>query len=116
MTTQSTTAPSRPSRWLRRYVNVEPAQIAALLASFAMFFAFLFAWYIVRPVRDEIAVTLGKDALHDLLQSSFAIMVVLVPLFSFVAPGFLAGSCRRPSTSFRFGPRRLCSAAQIIPN
>jgi AAA family ATP:ADP antiporter len=45
MTTQSTTAPSRPSRWLRRYVNVEPAQIAALLASFAMFFALLFAWY-----------------------------------------------------------------------
>jgi hypothetical protein len=33
-------------------------------------------------------VTLGKDALHDLLQSSFAIMVVLVPLSSFVAPRF----------------------------
>ena len=88
MITQSTTAPPRLSRWLRRFVNVEPTEIAALLASFAMFFALLSAYYIIRPVRDEIGVTLGKDALHRLFTIVFAVMVVLVPLFGFVAARF----------------------------
>ena len=88
MITQRTTAPSRPSRWLRRFVNVEPTEIAALLASFAMFFALLSAYYIIRPVRDDIGVTLGKDALHRLFTIVFAVMVVLVPLFGFVAARF----------------------------
>ncbi len=42
-------------------------EVAALVASFAMFFALLSAaYYIVRPVRDEIGVTLGEDAQHQL--------------------------------------------------
>jgi AAA family ATP:ADP antiporter len=88
MTTQSTASPSPPSHWLRRFVNAEPTEIAALLASFAMFFAVLSAYYIVRPVRDEIGVTLGKDALHHLFTIVFAVMLVLVPLFGFVATRF----------------------------
>ena len=88
MTTQSTASPTPPSQWLRRFVNVEPTEIAALLASFAMFFALLSAYYIVRPVRDEIGVTLGKDALHHLFTIVFVVMVVLVPLFGFVAARF----------------------------
>lgn len=88
MTTQSSASPPPPSPWLRRFVNVEPAEIAALFASFAMFFALLSAYYIVRPVRDEIGVTLGKDALHHLFTIVFVVMVVLVPLFGFVAARF----------------------------
>jgi AAA family ATP:ADP antiporter len=88
MTTQNS-APTPPSaQWLRRFVNVEPGEIAALLASFAMFFTLLSAYYIVRPVRDEIGVTLGKDALHQLFTVVFLVMIVLVPLFGFVATRF----------------------------
>lgn len=74
--------------WLRRFVNVEPGEITALLASFAMFFALLSAYYIVRPVRDEIGVALGKDALHQLFTVVFFVMLLLVPLFGFVATRF----------------------------
>lgn len=50
-----------------------------------MFFALLSAYYIVRPVRDEIGVALGKDALHQLFTVVFFVMLVLVPLFGFIA-------------------------------
>jgi len=73
---------------LRRFVAVEPDEVAALLASFAMFFALLAAYYIVRPVRDEIGVALGKDTLHQLFTVVFFVMLLLVPLFGFVATRF----------------------------
>ena len=53
-----------------------------------MFFALLSAYYIVRPVRDEIGVTLGKDALHQLFTVVFFAMIALVPLFGFIASRF----------------------------
>lgn len=84
--TNETPVPARhPLPWLRRFVNVEANEVAALIASFAMFFALLSAYYIVRPVRDEIGVRLGKDALHELFTVVFLVMIVLVPLFGFVA-------------------------------
>lgn len=88
--TDETPLPSAepPASWLKRFVNVEPGEVAALLASFAMFFALLSAYYIVRPVRDEIGVSLGKDALHQLFTVVFFVMVALVPLFGFVAARF----------------------------
>ena len=88
--TDDTPLPSaeQPASWLKRFVNVEPGEVAALLASFAMFFALLSAYYIVRPVRDEIGVSLGKDALHQLFTVVFFVMVALVPLFGFVAARF----------------------------
>ncbi len=87
MTTQDPTPAASESR-LRRIVSVEPHEVAALLASFAMFFALLSAYYIIRPVRDEIGVTLGKEALHQLFTVVFFVMIALVPLFGFVASRF----------------------------
>ena len=87
MTTQDPTPAASVSR-LRRIVSVEPHEVAALLASFAMFFALLSAYYIIRPVRDEIGVTLGKEALHQLFTVVFFVMIALVPLFGFVASRF----------------------------
>jgi AAA family ATP:ADP antiporter len=88
MTTQNSLTPASPAPWLRRFVNVEPEEVAALLASFAMFFALLSAYYIVRPVRDEIGVTLGKGSLNQLFTVVFFVMIILVPLFGFVAARF----------------------------
>lgn len=53
-----------------------------------MFFALLSAYYIIRPVRDEIGVSLGKDSLRELFTVVFIVMLVLVPLFGFVATRF----------------------------
>ncbi|SFV36694.1 ATP:ADP antiporter, AAA family [Hyphomicrobium facile] len=73
---------------MRRFVDVAPGEISALLASFAMFFALLSAYYIIRPVRDEMGVSLGKDSLRELFTVVFVVMLVLVPLFGFVATRF----------------------------
>ncbi|HVX37555.1 MAG TPA: MFS transporter [Hyphomicrobium sp.] len=88
MTSKTPAPPAQPVPWLRRFVNVQPGEVAALLASFAMFFALLSAYYIVRPVRDEIGVSLGKDALHELFTVVFFVMLLLVPLFGYVAARF----------------------------
>lgn len=53
-----------------------------------MFFALLSAYYIARPVRDEIGVSLGKDVLRELFTVVFVVMLILVPLFGFVATRF----------------------------
>lgn len=53
-----------------------------------MFFALLSAYYIIRPVRDEIGVSLGKDSLRELFTVVFIVMLALVPLFGFVATRF----------------------------
>ena len=50
-----------------------------------MFFSLLAAYYIVRPVRDEMGVTVGKDKLHELFTVVFFVMLAAVPLFGFVA-------------------------------
>ena len=79
---------SRPAALLARWVSVEPGEVTALLASFAMFFAILSAYYIIRPLRDEMGVTLGKDALHRLFTVVFFVMLAAVPLFGFMAARF----------------------------
>ena len=89
-----TTTPRSPSqtpslrssalRLLARVVAVEPSEIAALLTSFAYFFAVLTAYYIIRPLRDEMGVMLGRDALTWLLVWVFAVMLAAVPLFGLI--------------------------------
>lgn len=70
---------------LARAVAVEPREVAALVTSFAMFFMLLAAYYIVRPVRDEMGVTAGKDEIHHLFTIVFVIMLAAVPAFGFIA-------------------------------
>lgn len=81
MTTQN----RLPGPWLRRVVRIEPGEAAAALTSFAMFFALLSAYYVIRPVRDEMGVAIGKNALPDLFTIVFFAMLALVPAFGFVA-------------------------------
>lgn len=73
---------------LERLVSVERHEVAALLASFTMFFALLSAYYIIRPVRDEMGVAVGKDAIHHLFSIVFLVMLAAVPLFGWVASRF----------------------------
>lgn len=74
--------------FLGRLVRVERHEVAALFASFAMFFSLLSAYYIIRPVRDEMGVTVGKDAIHHLFTVVFFVMLAVVPLFGWIASRF----------------------------
>lgn len=78
----------RLSTVLRRFVDVTHEEALALLVSFGMFFSLLSAYYIIRPVRDEMGVAIGKDTLHELFTVVFIVMLVLVPVFGTIAGRF----------------------------
>ena len=74
-------------RLLARIIEVETREIAPLIVSFLFFFAVLTAYYIIRPVRDEMGVMLTRDdaeALHKLFVVVFLVMVAAVPVFGWV--------------------------------
>lgn len=75
---------SRVHIWLKRLVKVEPGEIRALLWSFSYFFSLLCAYYIVRPMRDEMGIAGGVEHLQWLFTGTFLAMLAAVPLFGWV--------------------------------
>jgi AAA family ATP:ADP antiporter len=75
-------------RLLARVVHVEPREVGAMLVSFAYFFLVLAAYYIIRPVRDEMAVAVGSAHLQTLFVIVFFVMLAAVPLFGWVTSNF----------------------------
>jgi AAA family ATP:ADP antiporter len=69
---------------LSRLVALEPGEFAAMLWSFAYFFCVLCSYYILRPLRDEMGVTVGADGLQWLFVIVFFVMLAVVPLFGWV--------------------------------
>ena len=88
MRTPAPLARSRPERLLAATVEVERNEIAALLWSFAFFFFVLCAYYIIRPLRDEMGVSLGPARLQWLFSAVFVVMLAAVPLFGWVVSSF----------------------------
>ena len=79
-----TTAPAL-HRILSRVVDVQPHEVRALLWSFAYFFCVLAAYYILRPVRDEMGVLAGIHKLPWFFFTVFLTMLAVVPLFGWAA-------------------------------
>lgn len=73
---------------LSRIVHVERNEIAALVLSFAYFFLVLAAYYIIRPVRDEMGVAVGRDHLQTLFVAVFFVMLAAVPVYGWVTSHF----------------------------
>jgi AAA family ATP:ADP antiporter len=70
------------SRLLRRAVDVREQETAALVASCAYFFFVLSAYYVIRPVRDEMGVAGGVENLAWLFTGTLAGMLLVHPLFT----------------------------------
>ncbi len=70
---------------IRRVVLVERHELPALLWSFLYFFCVLAAYYILRPVRDEMGVLSGAHTLPWLFAAVFLAMLAVIPLFGWVA-------------------------------
>lgn len=66
---------------LSRVVDVRPAEVRALLWSFAYFFCLLAAYYVLRPVRDEMGLAGGIKNLPWLFTATFVVMLAVMPLF-----------------------------------
>jgi AAA family ATP:ADP antiporter len=67
--------------WLSRVVPVRPEEVRALLWSFAYFFCLLAAYYILRPLRDEMGVAGGVKNLQWLFTATFLTMLAAVPCY-----------------------------------
>lgn len=72
-------------RLLTRVVNVKPAEVAALLWSFAYFFCLLSSYYILRPLRDEMGIQGGVNNLLLVFIGTWVAMWLAVPLFGALA-------------------------------
>ena len=70
--------------WLTRMVAVRPGEFRALLWSFTYFFFLLAAYYVLRPVRDEMGLAGGIKNLPWLFTATFFVMLAAVPLFGAV--------------------------------
>src|SRR5262249_29529366 len=70
---------------LTRALRAEPHELPALAWAFAYFFLLLSSYYVLRPVRDALAVELGAQALQRLFTATLAAMLVLGPVFAWLA-------------------------------
>ena len=73
---------------LARLVRIEPGERAGMAWSFVYFLCVLAAYYIVRPVRDEMGVVAGKDGLERIFIYVFLVMLAAVPVFSWIVAHF----------------------------
>lgn len=90
-----------PARsWIERLVDVRPHELAAVGWSWLFFFSVLSAYYVIRPIRDEMGVAGGVDNLPWLFAGSLTGMLLLNPPFA-----WLVGRMPRPrfvSFGYRF--------------
>src|SRR5262245_1331307 len=69
---------------LCRALGAEPHELPALGWAFAYFFLLLSSYYILRPLRDEMAVQAGTAQLQWLFTATFVAMHALVPVFGWL--------------------------------
>ena len=64
--------------------GVAPEEVGALVISFLSFMLLLASYYILRPVRDALAATLGADSIKYLSSAVFFVMLLIVPVFGWL--------------------------------
>ncbi|MGH8675405.1 MAG: NTP/NDP exchange transporter, partial [Burkholderiales bacterium] len=69
---------------LCRALGAQPHELPALGWAFVYFFLLLCGYYILRPVRDEMAVQAGAGQLQWLFTATFLTMIALVPVFGWL--------------------------------
>ena len=72
------------------YANIIPkldiprGQMSSLLKAFFFFFSVLCSWYVIRPVRNEMAVQAGLENIPVLLSIVLLVMLFANPIYSWV--------------------------------
>ena len=69
-------------RLLRRVVDVEPDEVRAVLLSCLYFFFTFASYFVLRPIRDELAVASGVRSLPWLFLGTLSAMLVAQPLYA----------------------------------
>ena len=99
--------------FLNRVVAVRPGEVRALLWSFGYFFCLLAAYYVLRPLRDEMGVAGGVRNLHWLFTATFVVMLAAVPLFGAVVARLRARGARHRRQRLREAAQRLRAGSPV---
>jgi len=86
MTPGTTISPS--DKFLQIVFGLKRHEFAAVAWSFAYFFCVLSSYYIIRPVREEMAVGSGANTIPYLFIGTFVTMLFATSLFGWVASRF----------------------------
>jgi AAA family ATP:ADP antiporter len=81
-----TTEPRGFARWL----DIGPEERRALILAFAYFFFLFASYYVLRPVRDEMAVRSGVRSIPWLFTATFVVSLAIAPIY-----GALVAKLRR---------------------
>ena len=73
---------------ITRKLGLKPEETAPVALAFLYFFFLLASYYVIRPVRDEMAIQAGLDQLQWLFTATFGAMLAFVPLFGYVSTRF----------------------------
>lgn len=73
---------------MARLFGVHRGEWRGLLVAFGTFFSLLCGYYMVRPIRETMAVTIGTRYGHWLFTGTFLAMLAATPLFGWVASMF----------------------------
>lgn len=70
------------------FLGVWRHELPAVAWSFAYFFCILSAYFLLRPVRDAMAIVSGVLTIPALFTGTFAVMVLVTPAFGWIASRF----------------------------
>jgi AAA family ATP:ADP antiporter len=65
--------------------RIQPGETAAVALSFVYFFCVLAAYYVIRPVREQLSAAVGSTQLPVFYAATFVATLVLTPLFAALA-------------------------------
>jgi ATP:ADP antiporter, AAA family len=82
------TASSGKTGFLTGVLGVRRDEFTAVAWSFAYFFCILSAYYMLRPVRDQMAIDSGVSTIPWLFTGTFTVMIVVAPVFGWIASRF----------------------------
>lgn len=78
-------ATQNPTPLVTRILGARPGEFGAAAWSFTYFFCILGAYYMLRPVREAMAVQSGPETIPYLFAATFVAMLVATPIFGLVA-------------------------------
>ena len=73
---------------IERTIDLRAGELPALLISFSYFFFLLCAYYIIRPLRDEMGILGGIKNLPWVFTGTFLVILAMVPLYGWVSSRF----------------------------
>ena len=74
--------------YLMSTLGIRRDELAAVAWSFAYFFCILSAYYMLRPIRDAMAIDSGVSTIPWLFTGTFSLMLIVAPVFGWIASRF----------------------------